>query len=171
MSIKLVYYGDPVLRKKGKRITVFDAKLKKLAHAMMDVTIPWEAWGLAAHQVGKPLQLFVIHMHGLDPEPDMEFTLDGQRVSLSEVRKLIVINPEITPLGDTVTTESEGCLSFPDTPRMPVTRPWALELKYQDENGTPHTLHCNHWLARAILHEFDHLQGILYIDYASGGKG
>lgn len=165
MRIKLVYYGDPVLRKKGKRITVFDNKLKKLTQAMMDVTPVWEGWGLAAHQIGKALQLFVVNLFDLPPEPDMDFTLDGQRVPLETVRKLIVINPEVKPLGDEVCTEKEGCLSMPDTPRMGVTRPWAIELKYQDETGQPHTLCCNHWLARAILHEYDHLQGVLYTDY------
>ncbi len=165
MKLALAYYGDPVLRKKGKKITQFDEQLKQLAQAMMVATVEWEGWGLAAHQVGRPLQLFVINLQGLDPEPDMEFSLDGELVPLERVRKLVVVNPILHPVGLEADTEKEGCLSLPDYQRSPVKRPRTIELSYQDETGAPHVLRCNHWLARAIQHEYDHLHGVLYIDY------
>jgi peptide deformylase len=118
--------------------------------------------GLAAQQVGRAIQLCVVDLR----EADQNFTwqLDGARPPLELFMPLIMANPVATP--DTGTPEAvveEGCLSFPKI-RGDVARPEAITVKFQDERGVPHVLHCDGLLARCILHEIDHLNGVLFIE-------
>lgn len=162
MSLPIVHYNHPVLRKKGDKVSVFDAALAKFATAMVDTMHAAHGIGLAAQQVGRPLQLFVADLRGTDR--DFSWTLDGAQPPLDLFMPLVVVNPviKIQPDTDDYILE-EGCLSFPEI-RGDVIRPDAITLKYQDQHGTPHELTCDGLLARCLQHEYDHVQGTLFID-------
>jgi len=162
MSLPIVHYNHPVLRKKGDQITVFDSALAKLATAMVDTMHDARGIGLAAQQVGRVLQLFVVDLRETDR--DFTWTLDGAQPPLDLFMPLVVVNPviKVQPDTDDYILE-EGCLSFPEI-RGDVIRPDAITVKYQDQNGTPHELTCDGLLARCMQHEYDHVQGTLFID-------
>jgi peptide deformylase len=118
--------------------------------------------GLAAQQVNVARQLCVVDLR--EAEEDFDWLLDGAHPPLSLFMPMIIANPVITIAKDTPNEiVEEGCLSFPEI-RGDVKRPEEISVKFQDENGVPHTLICNGLLARCILHEADHLAGVLFID-------
>ena len=104
--------------------------------------------GLAAPQVGESIQLFLAQIGGRE---------DGKLV--------VFINPTITNFSAETDTMEEGCLSLPDEPWAKVTRPTHITIEYLDENGKPQQRQFSEFDARVIQHEYDHLQGVLYIDY------
>lgn len=162
MSLRIVHYNDPILRKKGDAVTVFDPALRKLAKAMIDTMHTAEGIGLAAQQIGEALQLCVVDLR--ESSEDFDWLLDGAHPPLSLFMPMIIVNPVITVAKDTSTEiVEEGCLSFPEI-RGDVKRPEEISVKFSDEHGVPHTLVCNGLLARCILHEADHLDGVLFID-------
>lgn len=162
MSLPIVHYNTQILRKKGAKITAFDAKLTDLANAMIATMHEAHGIGLAAQQVGHALQLCVVDLRAAEAE--LDWNLDGARPPLDLFMPMIIVNPELTidPATDEYIFE-EGCLSFPGI-RGDIIRPDAITLKFQDQHGTPHVLKCNDLLARCIQHEYDHLQGTLFID-------
>lgn len=160
MPLRIVHYDDPVLRKKGAKITTFDAALRKLATAMVDAMHRAHGIGLAAHQVGQAIQLCVVDLRETDIDFDWE--LDGAKPPLELFMPMVITNPVIDAVPEPQTSLEEGCLSFPEI-RGDVTRPDEIAVKYQDEHGTPHTLRCNGLFARCVQHEADHLNGILFI--------
>jgi peptide deformylase len=162
MSLPIVHYNDPILRKKGEKITVFDAALLKLANQMAASMHAAEGIGLAAQQVGKALQLCVLDLRPSDA--DFKWELDGAKPPLDLFMPMAMANPKITPLAGTdELIYEEGCLSFPQI-RGDIVRPDAITVTYQDENGVPHTLRCDGLLSRCVQHEADHLNGVLFID-------
>lgn len=162
MSLPIVHYNHPVLRKKGDKITVFDAGLTKFAAVMIDTMHAARGIGLAAQQVGQPLQLFVADLREADR--DFTWTLDGAQPPLELFMPLVAVNPVIKVQPGTVDyILEEGCLSFPEI-RGDIIRPDAITLRYQDTLGTPHELTCDGLLARCLQHEYDHVQGTLFID-------
>ncbi|HYD82810.1 MAG TPA: peptide deformylase, partial [Opitutus sp.] len=118
--------------------------------------------GLAAQQIGRALQLCVVDLRRA--EVDFTWEIDGAKTPLDLFMPMTIVNPQITiaPGTDEYYAE-EGCLSFPDI-RGDVARPDAITVKYQDVGGVPHLLRCDGLFARCILHEFDHLNGVLFID-------
>ena len=162
MALRIVQYNDSILRKKGEKIVVFDEALRELASAMILAMQAAGGIGLAAQQVGQAKLLCVVDLR----ESDAEFTwkLDGVKPPRDLFMPVILANPKITVLpGTTETVYEEGCLSFPEI-RGDVSRPDEIEVRYQDDRGVAHTLICDGLLARCVQHEFDHLQGILFID-------
>jgi peptide deformylase len=161
MVLPIVHYNDPVLRKKGVKVTAFDAALAKLSSDMIDTMHDAHGIGLAAQQIGLALQLCVIDL----TEADWDFTweLDGSRPPLDLIMPMVIANPEVKKLPSPETVYEEGCLSFPKI-RGDVVRPDAISVKFQDAQGVPHTLNCDGMLARCIQHENDHLNGVLFID-------
>jgi peptide deformylase len=162
MPLGIVHYNDPVLRKKGEKITLFDAGLASFADQMIETMHAAHGIGLAAQQVGRAVQVCVVDLS----ETEAEFTwkLDGVETPLKLFMPMVVVNPKITVAKKTPTVVSEeGCLSFPDI-RGDVERAETLTAKFQDQLGHPHTLECTGLLARCMLHEVDHLNGILFID-------
>ncbi len=144
--LSLKYYGDPVLKQKTERIYKIDEKIKELAYNMIETMLFYEGAGLAANQVGEKLSLFVVSgkVIGEDKEP------------------LIVINPEIIDIwGESVM--EEGCLSIPGI-YADVERPAGVYLKYMNIKGEEEEIKTEGMLARVILHEYDHLNGLLFID-------
>jgi len=160
MPLRIVHYDDPVLRKKGAKITTFDAALRKLAAEMVDAMHGAHGIGLAAHQIGQAIQLCVIDLRETDVDFDWE--LDGAKPPLELFMPMVIINPVIDAVPEPQTSMEEGCLSFPEI-RGDVTRPDEIAVKYHDDHGTPHTLRCNGLFARCVQHEADHLNGVLFI--------
>jgi peptide deformylase len=162
MSLGIVHYNDPVLRRKGEKITAFDGALAALAEEMIATMHEARGIGLAAQQVGRPLQLFVADLRSV--EADFDWMLDGGKPPLELFMPMVVVNPKLTVDREAPAVVSEeGCLSFPDI-RGDVERADRVTAVYRDQNGLPHVLQCNGLFARCLLHETDHVNGILFID-------
>lgn len=162
MALKIVHYNEPVLRKKGEKLSVFDDALVRLKDEMVETMHEAAGIGLAAQQIGRALQFCVVDLR----EADADFTweLDGKQLPLDLFMPLALANPHITVVrGTEETLYEEGCLSFPKI-RGDVARPDAITVTFHDERGGPHTLRCDGLLSRCIQHEVDHLNGILFID-------
>lgn len=162
MPPRIVQFNEPILRKKGAKITAFNAALGQLAGGMIEAMHVAEGIGLAAQQVGQALQLCVIDLRPAEAKFAWEY--DGTRPPLELFMPLALVNPEITIVPEPTTVYEEGCLSFPEI-RGDVVRPDEITVKFQDLAGHPHVLRCNGLLARCVQHEVDHLNGILYIDH------
>lgn len=164
MSLPIVHYNSPVLRKKGAKVSAFDAALRKLADDMIASMHEARGIGLAAQQVGQALQLCVVDLRETDG--DFDWQLDGAHPPMELFMPMVVANPELTLLPSPKISYEEGCLSFPEI-RGDVDRPDAISVKFQDADGTPHQLTCTGLFARCIQHEVDHLNGVLFIDRMS----
>jgi len=161
MALPIVHFNSPILRKKGVKVTTFDAKLAQLAADMVETMHAAHGIGLAAQQIGQAIQLCVVDLR--DTEADFDWNYDGARPPLELFMPLTIVNPDVTAVPQPTTSYEEGCLSFPDI-RGDVIRPDEITVKFQDAAGVKHTLRCNGLLARCIQHEADHLNGILFID-------
>lgn len=152
MIYSIVKYGDPVLEKHAEPVTVFDAELKKLVEDMFESMYAAHGVGLAAPQIGISKRLAVI---------DTSFKEDPEA-------KLVLANPEILHT-EGRHSQNEGCLSIPEF-RETVTRPRTVTIRAQDVNGNYYEKTGEELLARAFLHETDHLNGKLYISHISALK-
>jgi len=161
MILEIVKYGHPVLRQKGARIEKIDAGVKQLVADMLETMHSAKGVGLAAQQVGRALQLTVLDVSGATDRPST-LQRNGKEVDPNTAMPLILINPEVKPTGDLV-VGSEGCLSFPEI-YGEIARPGTAEVTALNENGETVRFTCGGLLARAIQHENDHLNGILFID-------
>ncbi len=161
MVLAITKYGNPVLRKKGALIQKFTPEIQTLITHMYETMYEAHGIGLAAQQVGHALQLAIIDLRGLKDRPST-LELSGQPADVESIMPLTLINPQITPVGAPV-EGSEGCLSFPEI-FSEITRPESIRVKAMNERGEPIEFQCGGLLARAIQHENDHLQGILFID-------
>jgi peptide deformylase len=161
MSLPIVQFNDPILRKKGARISVFDAALGQLAGEMIESMHDAEGIGLAAQQIGKALQLCVVDLRPVDSKFTWEY--DGARPPLELFMPLVLVNPDVVTVPEPETVYEEGCLSFPQI-RGDVVRPDQVTVKFKDATGHAHILKCTGLLARCIQHEVDHLNGVLFID-------
>jgi peptide deformylase len=161
MVLPVVKYGTPVLRKKGARIEAITPAIKKLIADMFETMYASKGIGLAAQQVGQPLQLTVIDVRGVTDRPST-LELKGKPADVVEFMPLVLINPELKPGGESV-PGPEGCLSFPEI-FADIKRPSEVEVKALNEKGESIHFRCGGLLARAVQHEVDHLHGILFID-------
>jgi len=152
MIYSIVKYGDPVLERPAETVTAFDANLQKLIDDMFESMYAAHGVGLAAPQIGIGQRIAVI---------DVTFKEDPKA-------KLVLINPEIIQK-EGRHTQSEGCLSIPDF-RENVTRPNKVTVRAQDIHGQVFEKTGEELLARALLHETDHLNGKLYISHLSALK-
>jgi len=162
MLLDVVHYGHPVLRQRGAKITAFDKSLAEFAQNMLETMVANEGIGLASQQVAQAKLLFVADLLSRTAEAE-KITFDGKPVPAALLMPLVVVNPEVTFLPGKKETVEEGCLSFPEI-RGKVARPFSVRLKYQDLQGKTHTLETSGLLARVIQHEFDHVEGVLFID-------
>jgi peptide deformylase len=161
MLLTVVKYGSPVLRKKGARIDEVTPAIKKLIADMFETMYAYRGIGLAAQQVGLALQLTVLDVRGVSDRPS-SLEIAGEPVDVHASMPLVLINPELTPVGKSV-SGPEGCLSFPEI-FADITRPDVVDVKALDRDGRPVEFRCGGLLARAVQHETDHLYGILFID-------
>lgn len=163
MVLPIVHYGHPVLRQKGRSIDTITPDIRRLADDMIETMRDAQGVGLAAQQVGHALQLCVIE---ITPEiskdrPSRKW-IGEKEADPHEGMPLVLVNPT---LSFTKKKESgpEGCLSFPGL-SAEITRPARVTVTYQDLDGRTHTFDAAGLLGRAVQHEVDHLNGILFID-------
>lgn len=150
LPIRIV--GDPVLHRPAEPVTEFTDDLRLLIADMFETMAAAPGVGLAAPQVGVPLQLFVYSYPDAQGLP----------------RQGVAVNPELwitpPPVGAAdADTEAEGCLSVPSE-RFPLRRAERAILRAHDASGKPFEISAHGWFARIFQHEFDHLNGILYLD-------
>lgn len=148
--LKILKYGDPVLRQKAKEVSKISKKVRTLIENMIDTMYANNGVGLAAPQVGESLRIFVIDV-SKDDEP---------------YNPIVFVNPKIIKKEGAICPK-EGCLSFPAA-FVQVRRYSEIKVKALDINGRPFVLEAKNGelLAYAIQHENDHLDGILFVDHA-----
>lgn len=161
MLLPIVKYGHPALRQKGARVEKITPDIASLIEDMLETMYAAAGIGLAAQQVGRALQLTVIDVRGVKDRPST-IELDGQPADVAAWMPMVLINPELKPYGEPV-TGPEGCLSFPEIYEE-ITRPAFVEVRAMDAKGREMHFKSGGLLARAIQHETDHLNGILFID-------
>jgi peptide deformylase len=161
MILEVVKYGHPVLRQKGARVEKIDGTVQQLIADMLETMRAARGVGLAAQQIGRALQLTVLDVRGATDRPST-MQREGKEVDIATAMPLVLINPEVTPTGDKV-AGSEGCLSFPEI-YGEISRPATVEVRALNEKGETQQFQAGGLLARAIQHELDHLNGILFID-------
>jgi peptide deformylase len=146
---ELRYYGDPVLRKTAAPVEAFDDSLRALVEEMIEALRAANGVGLAAPQVGVSSRVVVI---------DTEY---------GEAPPRVLINPEIISASEETVAEDEGCLSLPGI-SLDVKRSAQVSVRAQNEKGEVYTIeNASGLLAKALQHEIDHLNGILFIDHVS----
>lgn len=156
MIYPIVAYGNPVLKKRAEEITQGSIDVKELAEDMFATMHNAQGIGLAAPQIGKSLRMFVVDGAPLEEEDMVDF-------------KKIFINPTILEEYDDEWAFEEGCLSIPGI-RENVSRNAKLKIHYFDENWEEHTEEFDGMKARIIQHEYDHIEGILFVDHLSPFK-
>lgn len=155
MKYPVTVYGDALLRKKAKKIEKDFDGLNEVIENMWETMYYSDGVGLAAPQVGKSIRMFIIDASsGADEEPELEGF------------KKVFINPEILETSGEIWIMNEGCLSLPEI-REDVARPDVVKIKYLDENFQEHIEEYKGFAGRVIQHEYDHLDGILFIDLLS----
>jgi peptide deformylase len=147
----IVLMGDPVLRNRTQEVEAFDDELRRLVDDMFETMYHAEGIGLAANQIGVARQVLVVDVRDED-DP--------------EAGRLALVNPRIVAESDATERESEGCLSMPGLEDV-VERPWAVRVEGYDVEGRPVVVEAEALLSRALQHEIDHLEGILFIDRLS----
>lgn len=157
--LPIVTYNDPILRKKTKPIHENSEDLQKLIDDMFETMNHANGVGLAAPQIGKSIQLFVMDADDITEELEDE----------EDAGPLVFINPDIVKKSEETVKKEEGCLSIPEV-RDEILRPGTITISYKDRDFNDQTLEASGWLARVIQHEYDHLLGILFLDYLSAFK-
>jgi len=143
--------GSPVLRERAKPVPVVDDTVRQFVDDLFDTMHAAKGVGLAANQVGVALRVAVVDVGEESPDP------------------LVLINPVVTPRGDLIETAEEGCLSIPDI-FAEVDRPVDVTLQALDRDGKPYTMEISGYKARAVQHEVDHLDGVLFLDHVTAVK-
>jgi peptide deformylase len=162
MILSIVKFGHPVLRQKGAAIEKITPEIKQLIADMFETMKASNGIGLAAQQVGCALQLTVIDVREVAKDRPSTLELKGQPADVAKIMPLVLINPEVTPAGEPA-MGGEGCLSFPEI-FAEITRPESVDVKALNEKGKVIEFRAGGLLARAVQHETDHLNGILFID-------
>ena len=143
MILEITKLGEDILRQKAQPVAEVNDEIRKLADDMIETMIEANGVGLAGPQVGKSLRIFV--------------------AMADDDVKRVFINPQIIKTSEEVGDYEEGCLSIPQVYET-ITRPVQVTVQALNEKGRPFTLEADGLLARIIQHEYDHLDGILYID-------
>lgn len=162
MILPIYLYGHPVLRKKGENITPDYPELKKVISDMFDTMYAAKGVGLAAPQVGLSINLFIVDATPFAEDEDIS---KEEQEFLSTFKK-VFINAKIESEDGKEWAFNEGCLSIPNI-REDVIRKPVITITYQDENFQQHTETFSGIAARIIQHEYDHVQGVLFIDRIS----
>jgi len=161
MILPILEYGDPILRAKGKPIETMDDRVRELAANMIETMHAANGVGLAAQQIGEVLQLTVLDVSLVEDRPST-MKVNSKDVDPKSAMPLVLINPEIELRGPTE-VGVEGCLSFPEI-TGDIERAKSVIVRAQTLEGLPIEIETSGFLARAIQHEGDHLNGILFID-------
>lgn len=153
MILPVYVYGQPVLRKVASDITPDYPDLKQLIDSMFETMYKADGVGLAAPQIGLSIRLIVI---------DATASASEEKSELSDFKK-VLINPQVVEYKGDEWTYNEGCLSLPDI-REDVDRPSAIKIRYFNENFDAFEEEFDGMKARIIQHEYDHLEGKLFVD-------
>lgn len=162
MVLEIVKYGDPVLRAKGRKIETVDEGIRQLAADMIETMRAARGLGLAAQQVGSPVQLTVIDVSALQQERPSGMAIAGKPVTIDEYMPMTLINPHLE-LSAERETGNEGCLSFPEM-SAEILRAAKVKVRAQSLEGEEIVFEATGLLGRALQHEVDHLNGMLFID-------
>ena len=157
MILPIVAYGDPVLKKVGVEIEKDDADVKKLIADMFETMYAARGVGLAAPQIGKSIRLFIVDAAPFAKDEEYKEDLKGEF-------KKVFINPSILEESGEKWKFNEGCLSIPDI-RYDIERKPEVLIKYQDEKFQWQEEKFVGIIARVIQHEFDHIEGKLFVDH------
>jgi peptide deformylase len=141
---------DPVLRQEADEVEVFDDDLEMLVRDMYETMYHADGIGLAAPQIGVPRRVLVVDLRKED-EPEA---------------KVALVNPQVTWNSDETEKESEGCLSIPGIEEL-VERPRAVKIEGRDPQGRDVSIEADELFSRALQHEIDHLDGVLFLDRVS----
>lgn len=152
MDLTLRIYPDPILREKAEKIVDFDDELREFADAMVETMFRERGIGLAAPQVGESRRL-IVALQMRDPDDN-------------DAEPLVLVNPRILNEGGELWELDEGCLSIPGI-TGPVNRRSRVEVEYEDVAGETRIVEAVGMFARVLMHEIDHLNGKLFIDYLS----
>ena len=153
MKLPLRYIGDPVLRDKAQEIQVISEEVKILARNMLETMHATNGIGLAAPQVGSLLRIFVCVV-----------VVEGENGRVKTEQERVYINPKIESVSEEMVAMSEGCLSIPGLYVDDVLRPKTITVSSLDLEGNQILETISGWHARVVLHENDHLNGVLFID-------
>ncbi len=164
MRLKIVQVGEPALRQRARPLTLDELRgreMQDLINSMRETMYDAPGVGLAAPQVGLPLQIAVI-------EDKSEYTRDAPPATLKERERKpvpfhVLVNPELTLLDEPKLEFFEGCLSLAGYTAV-VPRARSVRVDCLDQNGTPTRIDASGWYARILQHEIDHLHATLYID-------
>lgn len=165
MKLAIRKYGDPILRAKGKRIEEVDGKIRALAENMLETMQAANGIGLAAQQVGQALQMTVLDVSQVEDRPSTMILNGAPIADLAATMPLVLLNPSLQ-LSDETEVGSEGCLSFPEISGDIERASW-VEVEADTLDGAKLRIEATGLLARALQHEVDHLNGILFIDRMS----
>jgi peptide deformylase len=164
MRLKIVQAGEPVLRAQARQLTreeIIADEIQRLIRDMRETMQDAPGVGLAAPQVGVTLQLAMI-----EDREELLSSLPAEELAEKERQAVpfhVLINPEITLLGDDRADFYEGCLSLSGFSAV-VPRARRVRVAYLNEHGEPQSVEASGWYARILQHEIDHLRGTLYID-------
>ncbi|MBR2439868.1 MAG: peptide deformylase [Lentisphaeria bacterium] len=162
-KLTLRILGDPVLDQIAKPVEKIDDSIIDLAHQMLPIMYDTNGVGLAAPQVGVSLRMFVLDVPAPEDEEGHPLPVNSPgEIQLLPQMPMAFINPEVTPIGTETSEMDEGCLSVPKL-YAPVKRPEKVMLKATLLNGKEICMECGGFLARAIQHENDHLDGIVFV--------
>ena len=162
MKLKIFKYGEPVLREKSEPIAIVTDQLRSLAVDMIATMHAAKGVGLAAQQIGRTERMCVIDI------PEGCETQEDEAFNSIVTMPLVLFNPEIIACEGSQ-LDKEGCLSFPGVGGS-VDRAAQVTCQYLDMNNMPQIVTARGFLARAIQHELDHLDGVLYVDRLSEGE-
>jgi peptide deformylase len=149
------YYGDTILRKVAEPVRDFDDKLRELAEAMVETMHRERGVGLAAPQVGESIRL--ITALRMEDSDDAKASAE------------VLVNPKVVFISKETWSYEEGCLCMPGVSGE-VIRPVEVEVEYQDLEGKARRVRSDRFFGRILLHEIDHLNGVLFIDYFSSAQ-
>ncbi len=164
MRLPIAKYGHPILRAKGKRVEKVNDEIRELASNMLETMHDANGVGLAAQQIGQALRLTVLDISPVEDRPST-LKLNGKEIDPLEAMPLVLLNPELE-LGEEKILGSEGCLSIPDV-NADVIRAVTVTARAQTLEEKEVEIEASGLLARALQHEVDHLNGILFIDRIS----
>ena len=164
MRLPIRKYGDPILRAKGKRIETVDEHIRSLAANMLETMHAANGVGLAAQQVGEALQMTVLDVSPVEDRPST-IKLNGAEMEIEAAMPLVLLNPTLR-MNDEKDSGIEGCLSFPDI-TAEIDRATTVDLEAETLEGEKISIEATGLLSRALQHEVDHLNGILFVDRMS----
>ena len=148
--IPITVCGDKILRKKVAKVTEIDDQVIGTISDMFETMRNANGIGLAANQIGMNKQIFVVDISPVE--------------GYESYKPLALINPKIVSRSDETVSIEEGCLSIPEL-REEIIRPKGINISFYDVNMKEQTIEADDLLARVMQHEFDHLRGVLFIDY------